>query len=172
MTRGSLGGQRTGTLTAPLPDRDIQLESIFPVLLTDGYTITSPRDTSYNCIAWAAGDATRWWWPAVFNGRPLGGTYWPPGVPPVVALDAFLAAYRTVGFERCDDGELEPEVEKVAVFVDGLGRPTHASRQLSNGEWTSKLGRSFDIGHRVPETVAGSEYGTVGLVLGRQRSRV
>ena len=28
------------------------------------YSITSPTEISYNCIAWAANEDTRWWWPA------------------------------------------------------------------------------------------------------------
>jgi hypothetical protein len=27
------------------------------------WSVTSPADTLTNCIAWAAGDTTQWWWP-------------------------------------------------------------------------------------------------------------
>jgi hypothetical protein len=31
------------------------LEDIFPGLRTTAYQVTSPKDSIYNCIAWAAG---------------------------------------------------------------------------------------------------------------------
>lgn len=82
-------------------------------------------------------------------------------------MESYVAAYATLGFERCDDGLPVVGVEKIAVFVDGQGKPTHAARQLSNGEWTSKLGKSFDISHGTPDGVAGRAYGTVSLFLSR-----
>ena len=41
----------------------MSLESSFPNLKADGYQVTSPQSLEYNCIAWAAGDNTQWWWP-------------------------------------------------------------------------------------------------------------
>lgn len=40
-----------------------EIESSFPKLQTAAYHITSPATRDYNCIAWAAGDSRRWWWP-------------------------------------------------------------------------------------------------------------
>ena len=45
-----------------------ELEGTFPGLAADGYLLASPKTHSYNCIAWAAGNASRWWEP---------GIYWP-----------------------------------------------------------------------------------------------
>ena len=39
------------------------IDAIFPGLRNSAYRVTSPAARDYNCIAWAAGDATRWWWP-------------------------------------------------------------------------------------------------------------
>jgi hypothetical protein len=50
---------------------------MFPGLAHGGYQVTSPRDSDYNCIAWAAGDTHNWWWP----GGDVGKEYWPAGVP-------------------------------------------------------------------------------------------
>ena len=47
---------------------------------------------------------------------------------------------------RCDTSDPEPGLEKVAVFADETG-PTHAARQLADGMWTSRLGRSEDTEH-------------------------
>lgn len=35
----------------------------FPGLQAEGFAETSSPTTDYNCIAWAAGDQTQWWWP-------------------------------------------------------------------------------------------------------------
>ena len=84
--------------------------------------------------------------------------YWPSNVPRQATVDAFIEAFRTLGYEPCEDGELEPDVEKV-VFYTLDGKPTHAARQLSTGVWTSKLGQAIDIEHGTPKGVEGSGYG-------------
>ena len=38
---------------------------------------------------------------------------------------------------------------------------THVARQLTNGKWTSKLGRCEDIEHDTPDDVADGVYGEV-----------
>ncbi|HMD98104.1 MAG TPA: hypothetical protein VKM93_12350 [Terriglobia bacterium] len=35
----------------------------FPNLNAGNHEITSAASRLYNCIAWAAGDTQRWWWP-------------------------------------------------------------------------------------------------------------
>jgi hypothetical protein len=135
----------------------------FPKLGTTPHRITSPYDRRYNCIAWAAGDTDNWWEP-----DEDGIGYWPSAVPREYSLDAYLRAFESVGFECCDSSDLEPGFEKVAVFAKTTG-PTHAARQLADGKWTSKLGRSEDIEH-VLEALAGDdgdEYGQVVQILKR-----
>ena len=39
------------------------IEAAFPALVGTGYFVTSPATPEYNCIAWAAGETDRWWWP-------------------------------------------------------------------------------------------------------------
>ncbi|HZO88142.1 MAG TPA: hypothetical protein VFB38_07355 [Chthonomonadaceae bacterium] len=65
------------------------IESTFPSLATSGYDITSPAAEDYNCIAWAAGETDRWWWPDPFS---IG--YWPEGVPRAETLEAFIRRIR------------------------------------------------------------------------------
>lgn len=129
--------------------------------------ITSPEATYYNCIAWAAGEDWRWWWPAP------GVAYWPPGVEASETIEAFIEAFKTLGYSECMDGSLETGVEKVALFGSGpAGReaPTHAARQLESGEWTSKLGPLEDIVHSNVGDVEGPEYGRAIGYLSRPRS--
>jgi hypothetical protein len=81
-------------------------------------------------------------------------------------LDAFIKALGTLGFMPCDNPHLEHANEKVALYVDENGKPTHAARQLPNGRWTSKLGQGQDIEHEL-EGVTGSVYGVVAQILKR-----
>jgi hypothetical protein len=115
----------------------------------------SPATTDYNCIAWAASDTDNWWWP---DDPLIGYGYWPNGVDRRETIEAFVAAYQTVGFERCDDGILEVGFEKIAIYAL-KGVPTHAARQLADGNWTSKLGPFEDIVHLTLECLKGPLYG-------------
>jgi hypothetical protein len=138
------------------------IELILPRLRGANYRVTSPFDAEYNCIAWAAGDTSIWWWP---EGNPR-QNHWPSTVPRVVTLDAFRDAFATLSYAPCGGEEFEPGFEKVALFATPQGVPTHAARQLPNGRWTSKLGKSEDIEHALRD-LEGDLYGTVVLVMRR-----
>jgi hypothetical protein len=56
----------------------------------------------------------------------------------------------------------------VALYALG-DEPRHTARQLAQGTWTSKLGRSEDIEHRL-EDLEGSLYGKVVKLLKRPAS--
>lgn len=141
------------------------LEQLFPRLRNTTFEITSPRDGRYNCIAWAAGETHRWWWPgeALFS-------FWPAGVERQESLASFVAAFATLGYEPSASGDHDPDYEKVAIFTSSDGVPTHMVRQLPNGSWTSKLGGLEDIAHVKVSGVAGAEYGHVVAVLQRRRA--
>lgn len=140
------------------------IEACFPNLPETGYGITSPPTPRYNCIAWAAGDTRRWWWP-----DPSPFAYWPPTISCENTLPRFAEAFQTLNYEPCETSRLEPDVEKVAVYADSSGVPTHAARQLESGSWTSKLGREEDIEHHGLAGVEGQAYGHVVLILRRPR---
>lgn len=138
-------------------------EELFPRLAAGGYDLTSPSTDMYNCIAWAAGEVDRWWWP-----DPMGVDFWPEGAPREETLPAFLDAFAILGFERTTSADPEQNVCKVAIYaLEGL--PTHAARQLPlpNGRWTSKLGRAEDIEHNL-EGLVGDIYGEVVAILARR----
>jgi hypothetical protein len=86
--------------------------------------------------------------------------YWPDGVEREYTLDAYVKAYRTIGYEPCENGLLERGVEKIAIYALS-GDPTHAARQMPNGSWTSKFGRAEDIDHITLACLIGPQYGTV-----------
>jgi hypothetical protein len=144
---------------------DDVFERLFPALRQVGFEITSPRDQRYNCVAWAAGDVTRWWWPAE---SPF--AYWPPGADREESVASFIQAFAILGYERALSGDLEPQFEKVAIFASNDGIPTHMARQLRDGTWTSKLGSLEDITHPEVSGVEGADYGIVVVFLRRDRS--
>ncbi len=140
-------------------------ETSFPRLNDQGFAITSPADRHYNCIAWAAGDQTRWWWPDLGDSG-----FWPDGVVREFSVIAFVAAFKSLGYVRCATSDLQEGTERVALYVAN-GRPAHAARQLADGSWTSKCGRSEDIRHTL-EGLAGDVYGEPTIFLSRPRSFV
>jgi hypothetical protein len=139
-----------------------ELEGLFPGLARGGCQITSPRSPRYNCIAWAAGETGAWWWP----GPNPEEEFWPPGVNRVATLDSFREAFATLGYLPCEGEDLEADFEKVAIFANAQGVPTHGARQLSNGRWTSKLGKREDIEHALRD-LEGTLYGAVVLIMKR-----
>jgi hypothetical protein len=142
-------------LIYPDDDRD------FPSLRRIGFTFSSPKDEKYNCIAWAARDTGNWWWPL-----PETDGFWPEGIQREETLEAFINAFRTQGFEPCLSSDLEPGFEKIAIYTDDTGTPTHTARQLPNGKWTSKLGVHEDIDHTL-DALIGPLYGQVAQCLKR-----
>lgn len=139
---------------------EADIEAAFPALVGSGWTLTSLPTPKYNCIGWAAGDATRWWWPTIPG-------YWPAPVPRSIDLSSFVGAYQALSYVQCDNGDLEEGFEKVVIYIKD-GTPTHAARQLEDGMWTSKLGPQDDVSHPL-EGLDGTLYGTATIFLRRVR---
>ena len=70
------------------------LEEAFPGLARGGYAIRSERNKHYNCIAWAAGDTLRWWWPLPAN---VQEGFWPAGIAREETLAAFRLVFASLG---------------------------------------------------------------------------
>ena len=139
-----------------------------PNLTNQNRTITSPATGRYNCIAWAAGDDTRQWWP-----DPFGIGYWPPSAQRGGTLPDFVDAYSKLGYAPCSNGALVAGVEKIGIFAKPSGAgltPTHAAVQLENGKWSSKLGPCEDITHAAVTDVECPAYGQVVAFMSRPRS--
>ncbi len=141
---------------------------VFPNLAVEGYQIESPPTKNYNCIAWAANQTDKWWWPG--PGPPY-YDYWPPNIPRQVSNKCFIEAFQLMGYEPCEDPAYEAGYEKVALYVDASGEPTHMARQLPNGGWTSKLGESHDIRHETLHGLEGEAYGHITLILKRPNQK-
>jgi len=145
------------------------IDDRFPTLAHEGYTITSPRDDRYNCVAWIVRDLRRWWEPA------LDGGYWPRRVSED-ELDAgdlpeYRRVFESVGFRECADGSLVEGQEKIAVYADGDSFQ-HVAYQRSDGSWSSKLGKLNDVRHGDTVCLSGSspfEYPRVAHYMSRAR---
>jgi hypothetical protein len=93
--------------------RSLVIEALFPRLTPNNYEITSPKDGKYNCIAWAAGDNTSWWEPVQFvPGVPLGGFYWPSGLPREYTIDGYILAFERQGYRQCASAGYEAVAKK------------------------------------------------------------
>jgi hypothetical protein len=91
----------------------------------------------------------------------------------VPTVAGFITGYTSIGYVSCNDGTLEPGVEKIALYAKlgqfGTMIPTHAAYQLDNGNWTSKLGDFEDIEHIGVDKLEGPQYGNVVHYMGRPR---
>lgn len=139
----------------------VGIEVLFPNLSKTDYRIASPQSGDYNCIAWAANEDDRWWEP-----DPYGRFYWPSDVPREITIEAFIQAFENLGYVPCQDDQIETDFQKVAIYTDPEGIPTHAARQLRSGMWTSKIGKLEDIEHTL-EGLEDSDYGKVAQILKR-----
>jgi len=138
-----------------------ELERCFPELRVVGYQETSPESARYNCVAWAMGDTSRWWWP-----DPHPYAYW-PHEPRVCSLEAFTREFESMGYQVSRSREVEISFEKIAIYVKEDDLPTHVARQLPSGVWTSKCGGLHDITH-VLHALEGDTYGQAKVIMKRQ----
>ena len=143
------------------------IESSLPRLAGKDWSIKSPYNDEYKCIAWAACCTTHHWWPDP-------SAYWPQGVPLEETIDAFIQAFRTLGYEPCDGAEFEFGFQKVAIYSGSDGKVRHMARQHFFGKgWLSKAGILEDILHPDLQSIEGNplpgsyEYGEVKQIMKR-----
>jgi hypothetical protein len=75
--------------------------------------------------------------------------------------------FQGLGYLQCADHLLEPAVEKIAIYADN-NTPTHVSRQLVTGQWSSKLGEGYDFSHTIT-CMDGPLYGNAVVYMRRPR---
>lgn len=138
-----------------------ELLALFPGLSDCSWSKTSPEAVTYNCMSWAVEDQRRRWW------EPVPSFYWPAGAPRENTIEAYRIAFELNGYAVCNNAALEPGLQKVALYAVG-SEPQHAARQLPNGSWTSKIGIVDDILHETLESLEGSHYGQVVLIMQRE----
>jgi len=116
-----------------------------------------PASRRYNCIAYAAGATTDWWWP---------NDYWPPWATANNKIESLKELFAGLNYDECGDNSLEAGYEKVALY-ESRGRFEHAARQMPTGRWRSKMGRGPLIEHRSPESLSGGVYGEPAIYMRR-----
>jgi hypothetical protein len=85
-------------------------------------------------------------------------------------LEAFVAAFATLGYTICTNGDLEQRYEKKVAIYAQNGVPTHAAKQLHDGRWKSKLGAWEDIEHSTLKAVEEHIYERAALFMRRKVS--
>jgi hypothetical protein len=148
-------------------NESISLELRYKNLRNSGYCVTSQRTPIYNCIAWAAGENDRWWWPIPYEAP----YYWPESDKDEL-LEDFISGFGTLGYTSCDNGNLEEGYEKVAIYIDENDEVSHMARQLNMGLWTSKCGNLEDIQHKLEDLEGeyGYGYGKVAHFMKRKKT--
>jgi hypothetical protein len=138
--------------------------SVFPNSLTEPFEKTSEQTDDYNCIAWAYGINNKKLWPNAL------GYDWPRDVPNVPKLESFIILFEKIGFKKCKNGCLKIGYDKIAIYCDIKGEPKHASKQLSDGKWSSKLGRMEDVSHTV-FSMSDGFYGNITTYMERRKEK-
>jgi len=146
-----------------MPQRDLELEQDCPDLARYGYTQTSPRDPRYNCVAWAVGDTKYNWYDVKIKGY-----YWPPGGADADTVEGWVKVFALFGYVKTENRELEPEFEKIAIYVTAEGFPEHVARQKGSGMWSSKMGKGIDMDHPTLEAIEGEIVGKVAVIMKRR----
>ena len=138
------------------------LAEAFPRLSKEGYEIVGESSNRYNCIAYAAGDADKWW---DFRG----GRYWPDYATRSDSIKSLIEVFAGLGFQQCQDSSLENGYEKVALYEE-QGMWKHAALQTPAGRWRSKMGQGPVIEHISLESLSHGMYGNPTIYMRRPAS--
>jgi hypothetical protein len=140
------------------------IEATFPNLRGAGWTIVSPYQPGYNCIAWAGHDDGDRWEPDI--------AFWLADIPRDTKPGTLIQLFSALGYEVCDTHDFEQGFEKVAIYLDDARYNfRHVARQVESGQWASKLGSWEDIEHPSVSGLEGASpaYGTARIFLKRPR---
>ena len=134
---------------------DPNLRQLCPNITPDQYGPESPESIDYNCIAYAIGRTDVWFQPQSSGLPGPPPVYeWANSAPDESELSAYIAFFESHGFRGCDDGDLEADFQKIAIYSHhAFPWEFHASRQLENGWWVSKFGVGKDLEHKTAECI-------------------
>ena len=136
-----------------------RLANAFPRLSGETFEIVAQPSNQYNCIAYAAGDTNEWW-------SPMENRYWPDHATRSDSIESLKEVFAVLGFEQCLDSRVEDGYQKVGLYEE-RGKWKHASVQMPNGRWRSKMGGGPVIEHRSPESLSGGMYGDATVYMRR-----
>ena len=140
------------------------LARAFPNLSGETFIVVSQPSNEYNCIAYAAGDASEWW------GFEEEDYYWPDYAARSESIESLIDVFAGLGFLQCQDSSLESGYEKVALYEE-QGVWKHAALQTPNGRWRSKMGVGPVIEHLSPESLSDGIYGNPTTYMRRALNR-
>ena len=123
----------------------------------------------YNCISYSIGRKDVFTWP----GRSVNDdviSYWVGN--DVVTFESFDYFYNQHGYELCGNIDIryDPNYTKVALFIKN-GIPTHASIQIDENWWESKIGVLGIIKHDLFE-IEGGNYGQVEYIYKKKKENL
>lgn len=78
----------------------------FPNLRNEGFTVIEPPSDRYNCVAYTAGDTSRWW-----DHTPR--RYWPPHASRSGRIESLIEVFVVLGYEQCKDESLEDATKRL-----------------------------------------------------------
>lgn len=135
------------------------LITAFPKLASEDFEVAERPSEQYNCIAYTAGDTSKWW-------DHNKNHYWPAHATRSNSIESLVEVFAGLGFEPCPDGRVEEGYQKVALYEE-QGEWTHAALQMPNGRWRSKMGQGPVIEHQNPESLSDGPYGNVAFYMRR-----
>jgi hypothetical protein len=136
---------------------DYLKSSFFPNSEKEPIKIDSPETSDYNCVAWILGKTNNWY-------EPDEEYDWIEGLPMSDDLNTMQAFFEHFGFQVCEKFDnFDSSIELIAIFAKE-GIFTHVAKLLKNGNWTSKLGNSYDVEHGL-ESISNGLYGEVALYM-------
>jgi hypothetical protein len=119
-----------------------EVKRIFPRLKTEDFEVIGGDSPFHNCV----GD--------VLN--TLGQS-----IPdPARRLQSAVNFFEKKGWGVCENGDLELGLEKLAIYVDTLGRWTHVCLGMPDGRWRHKCGLRGRILTQSARSLEGQLYGT------------
>jgi hypothetical protein len=136
------------------------------------YVLIEDPTIKYSGFGWAAGDDRIYWDPDLRY-------YWPKKIQRDHSLTALITLFKERGYQELDILRHEYDdyragYERVAIYVTSNKTPTHVSRQLIGGLWTSKLAENQKIEHNTikflePEYFGSNCFGNVVEVMERKQ---
>jgi hypothetical protein len=134
---------------------------LFPNSNNSNFIVKSENinDKEYNCISWACSRNDVRFWPN------LSEFIWPSNLPNIEHIDSFVKLFKSIGYDICNNGNLEYKFEKICIYEKNAC-PKHAARQLTNGWWTSKLGPLNIVEHTI-DALDGGVYGEITTYMSR-----
>lgn len=148
-------------------ERD-QMIGMCPSLGNDkSFELTSDITPLYNCIGFAMGMNDV----CVALGNPAGiaWNWWPPTAHFDLNPRSLVEAFEYFGFIECDNGVVEDDYDKVALYEKN-GQWTHAAIIETDDLYHSKMGIMWDIVHRGGDLFHNDAYGDIFTYVKRHKS--